>query len=51
MVILVFFNSFNVVKNLKKPDPTARQMLPFYTTNIQLRFTSLNKVAAYRVTH
>ena len=32
MVILVVFNSFNVVKNLKKPDPVARQMPPFYTT-------------------
>ena len=34
MVILVVFNSFNVVKSLKKPDPVARQMLPFYTTKI-----------------
>ena len=33
MVILVVFNSFNVVKNLKKPDPVARQMPPFYTTD------------------
>ena len=32
MVILVVFNSFNVVKNLKKPDPVARQMPPSYTT-------------------
>ena len=32
MVILVVFNSFNVVKNLKKPDPVARQMPPLYTT-------------------
>ena len=32
MVILVVFNSFNVVKNLKNPDPVARQMPPFYTT-------------------
>ena len=30
MVILVVFNSFNVVKNLKKPDPVARQM-PHFT--------------------
>ena len=34
MVILVVFNSFNVVKNLKKPDPVARQMPPFNTTNV-----------------
>ena len=34
MVILVVFNSFNVVKNLKKPDPVVRQMSPFYTTDI-----------------
>ena len=32
MVILVVFNSFNVVKNLKKPDPVARQMPALYTT-------------------
>ena len=32
MVILVVFNSFNVVKSFKKPDPVARQMPPFYTT-------------------
>ena len=32
MVILVVFNSFSVVKNLKKPDLVARQKLPFYTT-------------------
>ena len=36
MVILVVFNSFNVVQNLKKPDPVARQMPPFYTTDIDL---------------
>ena len=30
MVILVVFNSFNVVKNLKKSDPVARQM-PHFT--------------------
>ena len=35
MVILVLFNSFNVVKNLKKADPVARQMPPLYTTNTQ----------------
>ena len=34
MIILVVFNSFNVVKNLKKPDPVARQMPPFNTTNV-----------------
>ena len=33
MVILVVFNSFNVVKNLKKPDLAARQKPPFYTTS------------------
>ena len=32
MVILVVFDSFNVVKNLKKPDPVARQMPAFNTT-------------------
>ena len=31
MVILVVFNSFNVVKNLK-PDLVERQKPPFYTT-------------------
>ena len=35
MVILVVFNSFNVVKNLKKPDPVARQMTPLYTTVVK----------------
>ena len=40
MVILVFFNSFNVVKNLKKPDLLARQKPPFYTTqNGMQRYT------------
>ena len=34
MVILVVFKSFNVVKNLKKPDPVARQMPPSYTTEV-----------------
>ena len=43
MVILVVFNSFNVVKNLKKPDPVARQKPPFYTTNKYLTFESTNK--------
>ena len=33
MVILVVFNSFNVVKNLKKPNQVARQMPPLYTTD------------------
>ena len=32
MIILAVFTSFNVVKNLKKPDLVARQKLPFYTT-------------------
>ena len=32
MVILVVFNSFNVVKILKKPDLAARQKPSFYTT-------------------
>ena len=36
MVILVVFNSFNVVKNLKKPDPVAREMPPLYTTYVLL---------------
>ena len=35
MVMLVVFNSFNVVQNLKKPDPVARKMPPLYTTNTQ----------------
>ena len=34
MVILVVFNSFNVVKNLKNPDLVARQNPPSYTTEI-----------------
>ena len=34
MVNLVFLNSFNVVKNLKKPDLVARQKPPFYTTRV-----------------
>ena len=34
MVILVVFNSLNVVQNLKKPNPVARQMPPFNSTNI-----------------
>ena len=32
MLILVVFNGFNVVKNLKKPDLVERQKPPFYTT-------------------
>ena len=32
MVILVVFNSFHVVKYLKKPDLVAGQKPPFYTT-------------------
>ena len=44
MVILVVFNSFNVIKNLKKPDPVARQMPPFYTTDDYHPF-SVNKMA------
>ena len=36
MVILVVFNSFNVVKNLKKPNLVARQKPPFYTTYVKL---------------
>ena len=39
MVILVVFNSFNVVKNLKKPDLVARQKPPFYTTKINKNLT------------
>ena len=35
MVILVVFNSFNVVKNLKKPDLVTRQKPPFYTTSLE----------------
>ena len=40
MVILVVFNSFNVVKNLKKPDHVARQKPPFYITISGLLQTS-----------
>ena len=43
MVILVVFNSFNVVKNLKKPDPVARQMAPLYTTLIKFKCLCYNK--------
>ena len=38
MVLLVVSNSFNVVKNLKKPDPVARQMPPFNTVYSRQRF-------------
>ena len=38
MAILVVFNSFKVVQNLKKPDPVARQMPPFNTTYSILGF-------------
>ena len=34
MVILVVFNSFNVVKNFEKARPRARQKPPFYTTDL-----------------
>ena len=44
MVILVVFNSFNVVKNLKKPEAVARQKPPFYTTHICLNEMILGKV-------
>ena len=37
MVILVVFNSFDAVKNLKKPDLAARQKPPFYTTVIYVQ--------------
>ena len=37
MVILVVFNSFDVVKNLKKPDLVPRQKPPFYTTYGNMR--------------
>ena len=40
MVILVVFNSFNVVKNLKKPDRVAHQMPPFYTTDDNTSYNS-----------
>ena len=43
MVILVFFNSFNVVKNLKKPDPVERQKPPLYTTHIPRCMMSFHK--------
>ena len=46
MVILVAFNSFNVVKNLKKPDPVARQVPPFYTAdNLNFFHHILEKVS------
>ena len=40
MVILVVFNSFNVVQNLKKPDTVARQMPPFNTTKHEISLYS-----------
>ena len=43
MVILVVFNSFNVVKNLKKPDPVARQMPPFYTASDLMNIQAIKK--------
>ena len=39
MVILVVFNSFNVVKNLKKPNLVARQKPPFYTTDDHVKIS------------
>ena len=39
MAILVVFNSFNEVKNLKKPDLVAHQKPPFYTTARFVNFT------------
>ena len=57
MVILVVFNSFNVVKNLKKPDPVARQVPPLYTTKVifnsssifsGLEFWSVNHTSIYQ---
>ena len=41
MVILVVFNSFNMVKNLKKLDLVACQKPPFYTTIILFIFKAL----------
>ena len=49
MVILVVFNSFSVVQNLKKPDPVARQMPPLYTTNASKCF-SVNTAKFLRAT-
>ena len=46
MVILLVFNSFNVVKNLKKPDLVARQKPPFYTTDLYRK--TLRPMALYR---
>ena len=51
MVILVVFNSFNVIKNLKKPDLVARQKPPFYTaiTHIDTSgFASKTNLAALK---
>ena len=48
MVILVVFNSFNVVKNLKKPDLVARQKLPFYTAITHSGFASKTNLAALK---
>ena len=42
MVILVVFNSFNAVKDLKKPDLAARQKPPFYTTDSDSDINSRN---------
>ena len=43
MVILVVFNSFNVVKNLKKPDSVAHQKPPFYTTYMEVQETNIKR--------
>ena len=46
MVLLVVFNSFNVVKNLKKPDLVARQKPPFYTTSCTLHIITRISMAS-----
>ena len=50
MVILVVFYSFNVVKNLKKPDLFARQKPPLYTTKFDLS-NHATKTDLKNVTH
>ena len=49
MVILVVFNSFNVVKNLKKPDLVARQKPPFYTTDYHYIINGISKSDTYNL--
>ena len=51
MVVLVVFNSFNVVKNLKKPDLVARQKPQFYTTGPDYGVTTTELKAKTEITY